>query len=668
MLINILEEPKDEKYINLMNYALSKNNILTFEIVDFDTKERVTYDKKVKNILEELKQDLIKIESNTYYYKITPKIKEFLLKESKLYNFLYPNNPENICILNNDTVWLQTVSHEKICTIYGNKKDAEYIEKLGIKCIEENVISSQAMNWTSQLTTGTWDATVLYQYYMENDIRNQCEILLRNNNSIEEIISEILKTAPTEKSFSYYKAEMCLGLIEVLWELGVLTKDVITKLLNKIQSIEKSTKQIEVIKEKFDITQENKDYKINVQEGDVFSYKLTGQSNQGSFSQGNLILVLDKIEKQEEVERIFFRVKITKDNDIYANEEYINSLEYVQTGEIEGVDIFFPIKVYLIEIKIDGEMKNLKYIGNYKNIEKPKYEFMPISKINIPYTNLKGIEKDVISAYEKNNLEKYKEYSNSWKIGDTYAYKIEQSKNSKLDDRYLIFRKIENYQNNTAHEIPIVYVQITNDTKIPTTKEEIEELEYIIIGNRGNVRHDYRIRLEVPAINEKMIYIGNFTNVISPQDEYIDIMKESIYMCSLKNVNKILYKLKEFGTSNSPIYHKIYPQNITDSYIKFLISVQYYEKALKIKTPKGANVKNNPLLYIALINSLMIKGYVNNPVGFLCDEDTKRETYIRIKELKDIINNSSSDDKEKRIQVLEKFERKVKSYNYWNEK
>lgn len=137
MQLYLLEEPTGEKYIDLMNYAFNKSNILTFEIIDFDVTDKI-YDEKIKNILKELKQDFIKMEpygvrGNTYCYKISSKVKELLLKENKLYDFSYPKNPENICLLNNDTTWMEIVSHEQMCTIYGNEEDANYLDKIGIE-------------------------------------------------------------------------------------------------------------------------------------------------------------------------------------------------------------------------------------------------------------------------------------------------------------------------------------------------------------------------------------------------------------------------------------------------------------------------------------------------------------------------------------------------------
>lgn len=253
-----------------------------------------------------------------------------------------------------------------------------------------------------------------------------------------------------------------------------------------------------------------------------------------------------------------------------------------------------------------------------------------------------------------------------WKIGDTYAYKIKKSisKDINLIERYLIFRKVDDDKYNNAYEKPIVYVQITNDSKLPKTKDEIEKLQYIITVNEGNVRHQYRMKLDnVPRIgkNNELIYLGNYINVITPNDEYIQKEKISIWSCSLKENNYILDKLKRLGTNKHPIYYETDPKNISDSHIRFLMRVQYYKDILKINPLDKGIVKNDPLLYISLVDSLMIGGFVKNPVGFV-NEEIKQETYKRIQELKNIINSSNDEDKEKRIQVLSQFEKKVKEY------
>ena len=231
---------------------------------------------------------------------------------------------------------------------------------------------------------------------------------------------------------------------------------------------------------------------------------------------------------------------------------------------------------------------------------------------------------------------------NDWKIGDTYAYKIEQSisKDINLIGKYLIFRKVDEYKSNKIYESPIVYAQITNDNKLPKTKDETENLQYIITANEGNVRHQYRMKLDNVQRKEKndeLIYLGNYINVITPSDEYIQKEKISIWSCAFKRNDYILDKLQRLGTNKYPIYYKTDPKNISDSYIRFLMKVEYYKNILRINPADKAIVKNDPLLYISLVDSLMIGGFVKNPVGFV-NEEIKQETYKRIKELKNIVN------------------------------
>lgn len=125
------------KCLNEKQYKVNRNYIEAYVSAGLEVD---IYYEKVTKILENLKIDLINIKvlpfgyhpGNRYYYKITPKIKEYLLSENNIFNFSFPQKPENICLYNDRILWLETITHEKMCSIYGNEKDANYIEKLGI--------------------------------------------------------------------------------------------------------------------------------------------------------------------------------------------------------------------------------------------------------------------------------------------------------------------------------------------------------------------------------------------------------------------------------------------------------------------------------------------------------------------------------------------------------
>ena len=91
--------------------------------------------------------------------------------------------------------------------------------------------------------------------------------------------------------------------------------------------------------------------------------------------------------------------------------------------------------------------------------------------------------------------------------------------------------------------------------------------------------------------------------------------------------------------------------------------VRYYEEQLGIIPPENAIVKDDALLYIALVDSLMIGGIVINPVNMRV-KDMQNEAYKRIEELKKIVNKQeeTQDKKKQRINILEDLKRKIEIF------
>ena len=221
------------------------------------------------------------------------------------------------------------------------------------------------------------------------------------------------------------------------------------------------------------------------------------------------------------------------------------------------------------------------------------------------------------------------------------------------------------YNNNTRYQSAIIYVQITTDKKVPKYQEEIDKLEYIIIGNEGNVKHEYRMQLyQIPRkINEKLVYVGNFKNVITPKDEYIETEQLNIWLHSFKDIEYLIINMAMLGTNNKPIYYEVDPKNISDSHVRFLMKVKYYKEKLNIIPPENAIVKDNALLYVSLVDSLMIGGFVKNPVGMKV-KDMKAEAYNRIEELEKMVKeqNEIQEIKDERINILEDLRKRIESY------
>lgn len=77
------------------------------------------------------------------FYKLSENVKEFLLQQGRLYKFLSPNLPEDICFFKNGKCWLKTTTHEHEGYIFEqSEREKEYLKRIGIK-FEEYEISDE---------------------------------------------------------------------------------------------------------------------------------------------------------------------------------------------------------------------------------------------------------------------------------------------------------------------------------------------------------------------------------------------------------------------------------------------------------------------------------------------------------------------------------------------
>ena len=255
-----------------------------------------------------------------------------------------------------------------------------------------------------------------------------------------------------------------------------------------------------------------------------------------------------------------------------------------------------------------------------------------------------------------------------WNIGDVYAYRLksEEAKKAGMYGQYLILRKVDVPDLPTKRISAIVHCQIC-DGKLPETKEELEELEYVVLSNQANVRYNYR--LEIPVITQKsikedMIYIGHFENLKEPPKEYIELSKVNNRSCFYKELEEyIIDRIEICGTSKKPKEWDCNLEIIMDSQIRFLAREKYYEEELEIEPEKDTYITEEPLLYIALVDSMMIGGWVKNPVGELTDE-MKEKAYADIAILRKRIIDRGDKDKERKIRILDELQEKIKNFKY----
>ena len=81
------------------------------------------------------------------------------------------------------------------------------------------------------------------------------------------------------------------------------------------------------------------------------------------------------------------------------------------------------------------------------------------------------------SKIVQENMKKRKD----WITGDTFALLIKNTKYKEENGKYLIFIYDDYAKDELSRSYPVFRVKITKDKKLPQTKEELENLEYIII-------------------------------------------------------------------------------------------------------------------------------------------------------------------------------------------
>ena len=155
----------------------------------------------------------------------------------------------------------------------------------------------------------------------------------------------------------------------------------------------------------------------------------------------------------------------------------------------------------------------------------------------------------------------------TWKKWDTFYYKIE-SENELINNRYLLFVKVDDTQWYEKYSRPIFRVLITKNDKLPTSFEEVNNLEHVqtsqlywyerwfstdlhnldcyqIIKERCNMKYYldelYFLKIYLAAIRidgrknipDNWHYLGNYPITNLPKDEFIPYtelkIKENCY-------------------------------------------------------------------------------------------------------------------------------------------
>ena len=153
----------------------------------------------------------------------------------------------------------------------------------------------------------------------------------------------------------------------------------------------------------------------------------------------------------------------------------------------------------------------------------------------------------------------------TWKKWDTFYYKIE-SENKLINNRYLLFVKVDDTQWYEKYSCPIFRVLITKNDKLPTSFEEVNNLEHV----QTSQVYWYK-RCDSPDLHNMDYYrvIKERCNMKYYPDElnFLKIYPASIVIDSRKNLPDNWHYLGNYPITNFPKdeYVPFYESKIEDN-------------------------------------------------------------------------------------------------------
>ena len=191
-------------------------------------------------------------------------------------------------------------------------------------------------------------------------------------------------------------------------------------------------------------------------------------------------------------------------------------------------------------------------------------------------------------------ISKNKTYHCDWKVGDVYAYPLDSdyAKEKGLCGRYFLFHKIGEGVWHPEHVVPIVRVKITDGDQLPSDENTFNKLEYVQtsvtnykdrflpfdarypiedqIAEKSKIKYQvdefgflpvYRLKLintSKRIIPNKISFVANYQNIISPSNEFVPHSELSIPSFMWKFFDKIMidrycgYNLRQLENYQKP--------------------------------------------------------------------------------------------------------------------
>ncbi len=165
----IINEIKNEVYKKLIDYAFEKCDAIMFVFRrdGFNQQEILELENNLKHLKNLLSDSLLKHRNGAHwvytkvgykqlgienyydppnfdkkfdilFFKSSKEVKDYLLCNKNLYNWLNPQYPEDISFFKNGYCWLYSVAHEEMCDIYcESNEEYEYLKSMGIEFFEK---------------------------------------------------------------------------------------------------------------------------------------------------------------------------------------------------------------------------------------------------------------------------------------------------------------------------------------------------------------------------------------------------------------------------------------------------------------------------------------------------------------------------------------------------
>lgn len=263
---------------------------------------------------------------------------------------------------------------------------------------------------------------------------------------------------------------------------------------------------------------------------------------------------------KEQVEELFYNGKSMQE----ITRKLITEYACIKGNHIEESMFWFALAdtqwnlgVLLPSVKEQA----FRWIRDVRNMQ--SYQAMCVATDEQPKKVLENLQAKLSSPPPVKKPKRKKLYTCSWKQGDVFAYALESelAKEKGFYGRYFLIQKIDDDIWNPGHIIPIVYIKITKDSKLPSNPQEYNALEYVQTWfskyeerffpiNMSNPQEDIaqksKIHYEIDeygflpqfraklvftsdkAIPSKLIYLGNFTGTVCPEKEFIPHTKTNI--------------------------------------------------------------------------------------------------------------------------------------------